>query len=99
MSNEEKTKKLSKREQHIWNTAIVSAVISNTFFGFIVANRKNSFLAYNFIAEMTEMFMLDCHKNKYVLGVNQPNDREAVINWCKDALAEHPDFKDVKAGE
>lgn len=96
MSEQEKTKKLSKSEQHIQNTAITSAVISSTFFPFIVANRKNSFLAYDFIAEMTEMFMLHCKKNKYTLGENRVNDRESLIDWCRDALMEHPDFKDVK---
>lgn len=89
-----KTKKLSKNEQRLHNAAIVAAVITNTFFSFILVNRKNSFSTYDFIAEMATSFLGHCDNHKYVLGKDTLNDRDGIINWCRDVLAEHPDFKD-----
>jgi hypothetical protein len=90
-----KTKALSKKEQELHNVALIAAVISNTYFHFIVANRKNSYTTYEFIAEMAMAFSGYCKAHKYVMGKDPVLDREGIINWCKDALAQHPDFKDV----
>lgn len=87
-----KTKKPSKRDRQLNNAALISAVISNTFFQFILNNRKNSYLTYEFIAEMAIAFLGHCQINKYIIGKNPALDREGIINWCKDVLKEHPDF-------
>lgn len=87
-------KKLKKKQKEFNDIAFVSAVISYTFFRFIADNRKNIFKAYEFIGEMTEMFLKHCADNNYVLGENLLNDKDGIVNWCKDCLREHPSFKD-----
>jgi hypothetical protein len=96
MSTEQaKTKKLSKGERKLSNAALVAAVISNTFFQFILENRKNSYTTYEFIAEMAVSFLGHCERHKYVIGKDPAQDREGIVNWCRDVLNQHPDFKDA----
>lgn len=92
---QEKTKKLSKKEQELHNLALTAAVITQTYFAFIVANRKNSYLTYDFIAEMAVAFTGHCKAHKYIMGKDPALDREGIINWTRDCLSEHPDFKDI----
>jgi hypothetical protein len=91
-----KTKARYKKEQQQHNLALVAAVISNTYFPFIVANRKNTYTTYDFIAEMAVAFTGHCKAHNYVLGKDPALDREGIVNWAKDCLTQHPDFKDTE---
>lgn len=96
MSNEQEVKlNPSKKEQIVMDTAWVSAVISNVYFPFILSVKKNSYTTFSFISELTLLFLQDCRKHKYIVGKNPINDREGIINWVKDYLREHEDFKDI----
>lgn len=92
---QEKPKTLTKKDQELHSLALTAAVITQTYFAFIVSNRKNSYLTYDFIAEMAVAFIGHCKAHKYVMGNDPFMDREGIINWTKDCLNEHPDFKDI----